>query len=317
MSHHIARWLLALLALGLAGCSAERARVDLGWRRQYRTHCVRRQGTAQLADPRSHVLEQRYSPLAQITTDNAPQLGLAWTKGADGARSFRHPHRARWCDGRYVVVESRVCPRCGDDAAKWLYDPKVDRANGSKACCDVVNRGVAIYGGKVFVGALDGRCARRETGTVVWETLTVDQSLPYCRRGPACRQRAGVHRQRRAEYAFEAMFRPTTLRPAGCAGGFIRSPAIQALGAMAPHPASCPTAETWTGEWWKLGGGGTVWDAIVHDQEFDQLIIGVGNGSPWNQKVRSPKVATTCSCHRSLRWMRSPALTSGTTDDAR
>ncbi len=48
-------------------------------------------------------------------------------------------------------------------------------------------------------------------------------------------------------------------------------------------------AATWTGEWWKLGGGGTVYDAIVFDEEFDQLIIGVGNGSPWNRQIRSPR----------------------------
>src|SRR6185503_15381335 len=42
------------------------------------------------------------------------------------------------------------------------------------------------------------------------------------------------------------------------------------------------------GQWWTLGGGGTVWDAIVYDADFNQLIIGVGNGSPWNQQVRSP-----------------------------
>jgi quinohemoprotein ethanol dehydrogenase len=47
-------------------------------------------------------------------------------------------------------------------------------------------------------------------------------------------------------------------------------------------------AETWTGEWWKYGGGGTVWHGITYDPEFDQLIIGTGNGAPWNQRIRSP-----------------------------
>ena len=47
-------------------------------------------------------------------------------------------------------------------------------------------------------------------------------------------------------------------------------------------------AETWTGEWWKIGGGGTVWDAIVYDPELDLLYIGTGNGTPWNHAIRSP-----------------------------
>jgi PQQ-dependent dehydrogenase (methanol/ethanol family) len=47
-------------------------------------------------------------------------------------------------------------------------------------------------------------------------------------------------------------------------------------------------AETWTGEWWKYGGGGTAWDAFAYDPELDLLYVGVGNGSPWNREIRSP-----------------------------
>ncbi len=46
--------------------------------------------------------------------------------------------------------------------------------------------------------------------------------------------------------------------------------------------------KTWTGEWWKLGGGGTVWDSMAYDPKLDLLYIGVGNGSPWNRTLRSP-----------------------------
>ncbi len=47
------------------------------------------------------------------------------------------------------------------------------------------------------------------------------------------------------------------------------------------------SAKTWHGEWWKYGGGGTVWDSMAYDPELDLLYIGVGNGSPWNYKLRS------------------------------
>jgi quinohemoprotein ethanol dehydrogenase len=53
-------------------------------------------------------------------------------------------------------------------------------------------------------------------------------------------------------------------------------------------PAMKKAAETWTGQWWQWGGGGTVWDAMVYDPELDLLYVGVGNGSPWNQALRSP-----------------------------
>ncbi len=47
-------------------------------------------------------------------------------------------------------------------------------------------------------------------------------------------------------------------------------------------------AKTWSGEWWKLGGGGTVWDSLTYDSELDLLYVGTGNGSPWSQRLRSP-----------------------------
>ena len=47
-------------------------------------------------------------------------------------------------------------------------------------------------------------------------------------------------------------------------------------------------AKTWTGEWWKYGGGGTVWDGMAYDPELDLLYIGTGNGSPWIRDLRSP-----------------------------
>jgi PQQ-dependent dehydrogenase (methanol/ethanol family) len=54
-------------------------------------------------------------------------------------------------------------------------------------------------------------------------------------------------------------------------------------------PALERAAKTWSGEWWKLGGGGTVWDSIVYDPELDLLFIGTGNGTPWNRRARSPQ----------------------------
>ena len=66
------------------------------------------------------------------------------------------------------------------------------------------------------------------------------------------------------------------------------------------------------GEWWNAGGGGTVWDSIVYDTDLDQLYIGVGNGSPWNRRVRSPQEATIYSSRRSWHLIQIPAHISGT-----
>src|SRR5690606_30653592 len=72
-------------------------------------------------------------------------------------------------------------------------------------------------------------------------------------------------------------------------------------------------AATWTGEWWKSGGGGTVWDNISYDPELGLVYIGTGNGSPWVRKWRSPAEGTTCSSPRSSRSMPRRANTAGTT----
>ncbi|MET0656933.1 MAG: PQQ-binding-like beta-propeller repeat protein, partial [Steroidobacteraceae bacterium] len=54
------------------------------------------------------------------------------------------------------------------------------------------------------------------------------------------------------------------------------------------NDAMAMAAKTWTGHWWEWGGGGTVWNAITYDPEFDRIYIGTGNGAPWNRKIRSP-----------------------------
>ena len=72
-------------------------------------------------------------------------------------------------------------------------------------------------------------------------------------------------------------------------------------------------AKTWNGEWWKLGGGGTVWDAIVYDPELDLVYIGTGNGSPWNQALRSPGGGDNLFLASIVALDPTTASTSGTT----
>ena len=48
-------------------------------------------------------------------------------------------------------------------------------------------------------------------------------------------------------------------------------------------------AKTWTGEWWKYGGGGTAWNAITYDPELNRVYIGTGNGCPWNCEAPQPR----------------------------
>ena len=70
-------------------------------------------------------------------------------------------------------------------------------------------------------------------------------------------------------------------------GDFIRYPEIQRMDFE--DQAMKEAAKTWTGEWWTMGGGGTAWDAMAYDPELNLLYIGVGNGTPWNREIRSPR----------------------------
>ncbi|MBW2414082.1 MAG: PQQ-dependent dehydrogenase, methanol/ethanol family, partial [Deltaproteobacteria bacterium] len=171
---------------------------------------------------------------------------------------------------------------------KW--DPNVPREYAKKACCDVVNRGVAVYRGRVYVGVFDGRLAAldAETGKLVWQKVTVDQTQSYSITGaPRVVKGRVIIGNGGAEFGVrgyvsaydaddgELVWRTYTV-PGDPSKPF-ESPALAAA------------AETWKGgEWWKIGGGGTAWDSMAYDPELDLLYVGTGNGSPWTRHIRSP-----------------------------
>ncbi len=238
--------------------------------------------------------EQRFSPLAEINRDTIGRLGLAWSY------ELRRPRGASATpiviDGVMFVTSAWSVVHAldaGTGRELWVYDPNVERIVGADACCDVVNRGVAVYGDKVFVGVLDGRLValRAKTGAVAWTTQTVDRSAPYTITGAPRTAHGLVYiGNGGAEYGVRGYVSAYDADSGALRWRFYTVPGDPAKGpdGAASDPIMAKAAGTWTGEWWTLGGGGTVWDAIVYDPDFDQLIIGVGNGAPWNQQVRSP-----------------------------
>ena len=126
--------------------------------------------------------QQRFSPLQQINTGNVDQLGLAWSIDLDNTRGLEAT--PLYHDGvLYTSLSwSRVMAVDAENGSiLWSYDPGVDRARGRQACCDAVNRGVALWKGKVYVGTLDGRLIALDakTGKPVWTRETVDREKPY------------------------------------------------------------------------------------------------------------------------------------------
>jgi PQQ-dependent dehydrogenase (methanol/ethanol family) len=238
--------------------------------------------------------EQRFSPLAGISGGNVDRLGLAWSY------ELRTPRGASAtplvADGVMYLTSSWSLVYALDAATGrelWVYDPRVDRATGWKACCDVTNRGVALYQGKVYVGVIDGRLVALDArdGAVLWEKVTVDPSRPYTITGaPRAANGLVLIGNGGADLGVRGYVSAYDAATGDLAWRFYTVPGDPARGpdGAASDPIMARAAETWTGEWWKLGGGGTVWDAIVYDPDFDQVIVGVGNGSPWNRQVRSP-----------------------------
>ena len=126
--------------------------------------------------------QQRFSPLTQITTENVEQLGLAWSIDLDNTRGLEAT--PLYHEGvLYTSLSwSRVMAVDADSGEiLWSFDPRVDKAKGRSACCDAVNRGVALWQGKVYVGTLDGRLIALDakTGKPLWTQQTTDDSKPY------------------------------------------------------------------------------------------------------------------------------------------
>lgn len=237
--------------------------------------------------------EQRYSTLDAVNAGNVGKLGLAWSHTFDTNRGQEATPIV--ADGVLYTTSawSKVYAfNAKTGALLWEYDPKVPGETGFKACCDVVNRGVALYDGKVYSGTLDGRLIALDakTGTLVWSEVTVDQSKPYTITGaPRIVKGRVLIGNGGAEYGVRGYVSAYDAKTGKLAWRFYTVP--PGPGAPADGAVSDPMIEkmraTWAGDWSKFGGGGTVWDAIVYDRDFNQILIGVGNGSPWNHKVRS------------------------------
>lgn len=237
--------------------------------------------------------EQRYSRLDAINDGNVGKLGLAWSHAFDTNRGQEATPIV--ADG--VLYTTSAWSKVYAFDAKtgtllWEHDPEVPGETGFKACCDVVNRGVALYDGKVYSGTLDGRLIALDakTGALVWSEVTVDQSKPYTITGaPRIVKGRVLIGNGGAEYGVRGYVSAYDAKTGKLAWRFYTVP--PGPGAPADGAASDPMIETmratWNGDWSKFGGGGTVWDAIVYDRDFNQILIGVGNGSPWNHKVRS------------------------------
>jgi quinohemoprotein ethanol dehydrogenase len=237
--------------------------------------------------------EQRYSPLTQINTSSVQQLGLAW--------SFEMPKRARALEGTPLAIDGVLyftssmsvvyAVRAVDGKVLWEYDPQAWIFNPQALrTLQGYNRGLAYWEGSLFLGSCDGHLIALDakTGKVQWSVLTVEtqnsrkqiSGAPRAYNGKIIIGHAGADVGTRGYVtAYEAktgkqLWRFYTV-PGNPANGFEDS-------------AMAMAATTWSGQWWRWGGGGTVWNAITFDPEFNRIYIGTGNSSNYNPQSRSP-----------------------------
>ncbi len=242
--------------------------------------------------------EKRFSPLKNITTENVKDLGIAWFADLPDARGVEATPVV--VDGKMFVTGpwSKVFAfDAKTGKALWSYDPKVDQARGVKACCDVVNRGVAFWKGQLFVGTIDGRLVSLDaaTGAELWSQQTLDRAGNGTITGvPRIVKDKVVIGFGGAEFGVRGYVTAYDAATGKQAWRFFTTPNPdgKADGEASDAIFTKTAAATWSkdkkpGDWHDSGGGGTVWDAIVYDAELDQLYLGVGNGNPWNHGLRS------------------------------
>lgn len=236
--------------------------------------------------------ENRFSQLDAIKTDNVKELGLAWSYELGSIRGVESTpivvDGIMYVTGPWSIVHA-IDVRSGRRI--WKFDPKVPKHTAQKACCDVVNRGVAVYKGLVFVASLDGRliAINAVSGDQEWEAVTLDQTKNYTITGaPRVIKGKVIIGNGGAEYGVRGFITAYDAETGEQAWRFYSVPGDPAN--PPENEAMEMAAKTWdpAGEYWKVGGGGTMWDAMAYDPELNLMYVGVGNGSPWNRRLRSP-----------------------------
>ncbi|NWG52603.1 MAG: PQQ-dependent dehydrogenase, methanol/ethanol family [Hydrogenophilaceae bacterium] len=234
-----------------------------------------------------------FSRLDDINSENVTRLGFAWELRLDTTRGMEATPVV--IDG--VMVTSGVAGRvyalnAATGEEHWRFEPEIDPRVHRGTCCDMVNRGVAVKDGRVFVGALDGVLYALDlrTGRVLWRVDTiVDRNRAYSITGaPEVAGDVVIIGNGGAEFDVRGYVTAYDVRTGRERWRFYTVPRDPAQGPQ-ESPDLEAALETWDPESrWDIGGGGTAWDTIHYDPEFNAVYVGVGNGGPYHVARRSP-----------------------------
>ncbi len=236
---------------------------------------------------------KRFSPLDQISSANVDKLGLAWSYPLDSIRGVEATPIV--VDGTMFVtapwgIVHAVNAKTGDKL--WSFDPHSPRTDGYKACCDIVNRGVAVYKGKVYVGSPDSKLFALDaaSGKVLWSVNTSpDSARPYTLTGAPIVIKGKVFvGGGGGEYGVRGVVSAYDAESGKLAWRWYTVPGDPSK--PAENEAMTQAAKTWDDKfkYWENGGGGTVWNTFSADPDLNLVYFGTGNAGPWAASIRNP-----------------------------
>ena len=244
--------------------------------------------------------EQRYSTMTQINPGNVSKLAPVWSYelGPGGGSQQATPLYSNGV--LYTVTNWSIVAAVDAKSGKqiWRYDPQADRTmiqpGKSRLCCGVNSRGIALYQGKVLVPVVDGRMQALDaaTGKLLWSSWAIPEPKegevsPYSvtmaarvAKGKVFIGNAG------AEFPpFRGYVSAFDVNTGKQLWKFYTTPGDPSKGFE--NKAMEAAAKTWAGDWWKMGGGGSMWDGMAYDPDENLIYVGTGNGTVWASDVRN------------------------------
>jgi quinohemoprotein ethanol dehydrogenase len=288
--HRLIGTIIALAAVAIIGVATA------GAQQKVDANVLKNAGTPQDAHPGDWLSygrtqsETRYSPLNQIDASNVSRLGLSWTYVAGPGGGNQEATPLVWNNTIYGITNWSVVfaldARTGKEL--WRWDPEVNQsAVRPKVCCGIVNRGLAIYNGMIFAPIIDGRLEALDalTGKVIWESrVAYPQEWFSITMAPRVANGKVLIGVSGGDHPIRGFFDAYDAATGRRAWRFYTVPGNPAD--PYENEAMRKAGKTWGGDFYKMGGGGSVWDGMAYDPEADLIYVGTGNAEPWVQKFR-------------------------------
>lgn len=237
---------------------------------------------------------QRFSPLTAINTETVKDLVPVWSFSFGGEKQRGQESQPLIHDGKMFVTASysRIFALDVKTGKKlWKYEHRLP--DGIMPCCDVVNRGAALYDNLVIFGTLDAQLValNKDTGKVVWKEKVDDYAAGYSMTAAPIIVKGlvisgvsggefgvvGRLEARDAKTGKKVWVRPVVEGHMGYT--------YDAEGKAVENGISGTTNKTWPGDLWKTGGAAT-WNGATYDAETNLIFVGTGNPAPWNSHLR-------------------------------